>query len=136
MCVHGSVQQCECFPNMSLECLLYPIQYLFLAPHISVPIDSSDSRQDNNRTTLPLSFSPPLLLPSPRGTTQGWRDENREIRGRRAKGGGNDHHMLLPYPESLCRKDGGARKVRRGGKLERNEQEPTSGRCEFCEIWG
>lgn len=66
------------FPNMSLECLLYPIHYLFLAPHISVPIDSSDSRQGNNHTSLPLTFSPPLLLPSPRSTK--WRDENRNKR--------------------------------------------------------
>lgn len=78
VCSRAYVHEGERFPNMSLECLLYPIQYLFLAPHISVPIDSSDSRQDNNRTALPLSFSPPLLLPSPRSATQGWRDGNRE----------------------------------------------------------
>lgn len=85
-CSHVNVHEGERFPNMSPECLLYPIQYLFLAPHISVPIDSSDSRQDNNRTTLLLSFSPPLLLPSPRSTTQRWRDGNREIKGGRTRG--------------------------------------------------
>ena len=96
-----NVHEGERFPNMSLECLLYPIQYLFLAPHISVPIDSSDSRQDNNRTALPLSFSPPLLLPSPRSTTQGWRDGNREIKGGWTRGRRNWPLCYFLFPESL-----------------------------------
>lgn len=91
MCVRSRVSAREgerFFPNMSPECLLYPIQYLFLAPHISVPIDSSDSRQDNNRAALLLSFSPPLLLPSPRSPgagMEGWKWRNK---GREEEGGG------------------------------------------------
>ena len=99
---HVNVHEGERFPNMSLECLLYPIQYLFLAPHISVPIDSSDSRQDNNRTALPLSFSPPLLLPSPRSTTQGWRDGNREIKGGRTRGRRNWPLCVTSFFHNPC----------------------------------
>lgn len=119
VCVCGSMHVCsrayvnvhegKRFRNMSLECLLYPIQYLFLAPHISVPIDSSDSRQDNNRTALPLSFSPPLLLPSPRSTTQGWRDGNREIKGGRTRGRRKWPLCVTSFSRILAlgRKDGG-----------------------------
>ncbi len=53
----------------SQECILYPIQYLFRAPHISGPIDTSDSLQDNNRSARP----PPLYgyhyYHPPRGKT-------------------------------------------------------------------
>lgn len=66
-----NVHKGERFSNMSLECLLYPIQYLFLAPHISVPIDSSDSRQDNNRIALPLSFSLHHYYCPPQGAQRG-----------------------------------------------------------------
>lgn len=99
---HVNVHEGERFPNMSLECLLYPIQYLFLAPHISVLIDSSDSRQDNNRTALPLSFSPPLLLPSPRSTTQGWRDGNREIKGGWTRGRRNWPLCVTSFFQNPC----------------------------------
>jgi len=71
--VHVSVgvHVASAFPKPSPECLLYPIQYLFLAPHISEPIDSSDSRQDNNRTSPP-PLSSTIITASPEGL--GWRD--------------------------------------------------------------
>lgn len=113
-----NVHEGERFPNMSLECLLYPIQYLFLAPHISVPIDSSDSRQDNNRTALPLSLSPPLLLPSPRSTTQGWRDGNREIKGGRTRGRRKRPLCATSFSRItvLGCKDGGRKREDEGGR--------------------
>lgn len=89
--LHGCVCSCmhvcereheaERFPNMSPECLLYPIQYLFLAPHISVPIDSSDSRQDNNRTSLSHSITT-IITDLPRERT-GWREGERDEEGRK-----------------------------------------------------
>lgn len=76
----------------SQECILYPIQYLFLAPHISGPIDTSDSLQDNNRSSLP----PPLYgyhyYHPPRGNAQ-----NRE-------GGQRFHPSSIPlsvHPDPL-----------------------------------
>lgn len=76
----------------SQECILYPIQYLFRAPHISGPIDTSDSLQDNNRSSLP----PPLYgyhyYHPPRGNAQ-----NRE-------GGQRFHPSSIPlsvHPDPL-----------------------------------
>ena len=77
---HVNVHEGERFTNMSLECLLYPIQYLFLAPHISVPIDSSDSRQDNNRTALPSLLLSTIITALPKEHNAGmvgWKQRNK-----------------------------------------------------------
>ena len=136
VCMRVNAHQGERFPNTSPECLLYPIQYLFLAPHISVPIDSSDSRQDNNRTALPLCFSPPLLLPSPRSTRQGWRDENREIKGGRTRGRRKWPLCVTSFPRipaSGC-EDGGTKCVDAGE--EGGNKSATRRRCKFWESGG
>lgn len=90
----GILYYCVCAPLRlpSQECILYPIQYLFRAPHISGPIDTSDSLQDNNRSSRP----PPLYgyhyYHPPRGNAQ-----NRE-------GGRRFHPSSIPlsiHPDPL-----------------------------------
>lgn len=77
---------------------MYLTQRLFLAPHISGPIDSSDSRQDNNRTSLSHSITTIITdLPGERavgggvkgglGRGEGGREETWQEEGGKREGG-------------------------------------------------
>ncbi len=72
----GILYYCVCAPLRlpSQECILYPIQYLFRAPHISGPIDTSDSLQDNNRSSRPLPCMATIITTLPGGTRKTGRE--------------------------------------------------------------
>lgn len=94
------------FPNMSRECLLCPIHYLFLAPHISVPIDSSDS----DKTIITPSYLSHSLYHYyclPQGAqNEGMETEKKE--GSKLGGQvepGSVKVKLSPFLEPLCMSD-------------------------------
>lgn len=84
---------------------MYLTQRLFLAPHISGPIDSSDSRQDNNRTSLSHSITTIIT----------------DLPGERAVGGEDRGSGGEEGVKGRGRKRGVREGVREGGRV-RNER--------------